>query len=290
MLTKETMPTDHYNQNWQEASAHAEAKGLEIIEHGWEQHVIIDEEEGLVYRYPRHAAAAAKLADEVAVLEDVNKQQWPIQLPVMQEHTSVYTSYTYIPGEVLTPERVKQLTPDNFGQLGKKLGAFIAQFHMLDSSVVEQKQTQHHTSLQEYYAARINNDVQTPFFPKAKAALDALTASANDTSDVVVHGDLYGPNIVIDPSSKELRGVIDLSEMEIGDPHHEFRKIFMSYPDALPSAVDSYEQNGGQQLNPGRIILWAYANEWANVTHYADKPDNMTYQRAYAHLSHWQQI
>lgn len=284
------MPIDKYTQNWREACSAAQANGLKIIEHGWEQHVIINEEQGLVYRYPRHEAAAAKLADEVAVLHDVNRQQWQIQLPVIIEHTETYTSYKYIRGEVLTSELVDKLELPDFEQIGEKLGAFIARFHKLDFSVVEQKKTKQSTGLIEYYAERINNAAASTYHPKAKAALNALSSAENHTAEVVVHGDLYGPNIVIDPASKKLRGVIDLSEMEIGDPHHEFRKIFMSYPHSLSSAVNSYNRHGGQKLNPDRIILWAYTNEWANAVHFADTPDNVTYQRAISHLAMWQQL
>lgn len=290
MLNREIMSTDQYTKNWQEARHAAEEKGLRIVEHGWEQHVIIDEASGVVYRYPRHDAAAEKLADEVAVLGDVHKKDWPISLPVMREHTHVFTSYDYIPGEVLTSTRVQHLQPQDFKRIGGKLGEFVSQFHTLDYAIVEQKKTKHSTSLLEYYEDRINRATDSEFYSKAADALDRLIKQKGMAEDVVVHGDLHGPNIVINPDSRQLVGVIDLSEIEVGDPHHEFRKVFMTYPDALPHILESYESNGGQRLNAETIVLWAYVNEWANLSYFKDTPDNLTYQRARAHLAKWQQL
>ncbi len=84
--------------------------------------------------------------------------------------------------------------------------------------------------------------------------------------------------------------MIDLSEMEIGDPHQDFRKLFMTDPRLLEPSVNSYHQNGGSRLNIETVKTWAYVNEWANLCHFADTPSNPTYQRALRHLRMWEQI
>lgn len=71
------------------------AGGLEVVEYGWEQHVIIDKVKNRVYRYPRHSDAAAKLADEVAVLQTIHQQTWPILLPALIECGKLFSTYLY---------------------------------------------------------------------------------------------------------------------------------------------------------------------------------------------------
>ncbi len=289
MLSKEFMTENIYADHWKIARAEAEAAGHEIIEHGWEQHVIIDHPNETVYRYPRHAAAAAKLNDEVGVLKAINALSWNIQLPVMQEHNAIYSSYRYVPGEVLLHEDAKHLTDEQCDQIGSQLGIFLAQLHGLDPSIAEQKVTKQTTTLFEYYAERIAGGSNTPFFDAANQRLQQLKATTDPTLQVIVHGDLHGPNIVVN-DRKELTGVIDFSELEIGNPHQEFRKLFMTDTRLLKPAVEAYEQAGGQPLNAIEIVLWAYVNEWANMCNFADAPDNLTYQRAQEHLQLWNQL
>lgn len=296
----ETMSTDFYEENWQTARAEAKAAGLRIIEHGWEQHVIIDEANALVYRYPRRSSAAARLEDEVAVLHSVNQQSWPIALPIMRDHTPAYTSYTYIPGEVYEPATRATFSQTDAERLGQSLGTFLAQFHALDHGVVEQKKTKHTTSLLEYYEQRIRSvsGVLGSDMPGLTAAqyqtavqnLESLLEQSHPYEHVVVHGDLHGFNMVIDPAAKTLTGVIDLSEMEIGEPHQDFRKLFMADERMLDAALAAYQAAGGTALEAETVKTWAYVNEWSNLCHFADQPNHPTYQRAHNHLQQWQQL
>jgi len=282
--------TNIYEQHWQSAAAQARGKGYKIVELGWEQHVIIDESAGIVYRYPRHDAAAAKLSDEIKLLADVHLRQWPVKLPVMLECNEVFASYKYIPGEVLDEKTISSLSVEDFEQLGRQLGEFLALFHQLDCKIVERKQTSHSISLLEYYSERILNSSLTDSQKKASSALSELIKRSEQISQVVVHGDLHGLNIVIDPQTKMLVGVIDLSEMEIGDPHQDFRKLFMADRRLLAPAARAYQQKSGQHINEELSKLWAYVNEWANLCHFAEEPENPTYQRALQHLRMWNKL
>lgn len=289
-MSRELLDTEYYAAHWEEARFAATLNGLQVIEHGWEQHVIINEPQGLVYRYPRHASAAEKLEDEVNVLADINSQEWPISFPILVSHNSVFSTYEYVPGSPLTTDTVASLTEHELERIGHELGQAMSMFHQLESGVVEQKRTKHDTTLLEYYAQKINSCKGHPLYERAEEAFRRLAGFEGTSEPVVVHGDLHGPNVIIDPDSKRLAGIIDISEMEIGDPHQEFRKVFMTFPDALDSMIASYQASGGQPIDAERVIAWAYVNEWANLFYLADRPDNLTYQRAYSHLLKWGQI
>lgn len=278
-----------YQAIWNDAREQAERHGLRIVEHGWEQHVIIDEAQGLLYRYPRHEAAAAKLKDEVEILQNLQCYQWPTRIPQLLDYHPHFATYRYIPGEVITPESAQIITNQQAELLGSQLGSFLAPFHGLDHNILAHKATKHSTSLLEYYTDRIEKNPNTPHFEAAHQALGELVSNTTVLQPVVLHGDLHGLNIVVDESNS-LQGVIDLSEMEIGDPHQEFRKIFMSIPNTLSSALAAYEAAGGQHIDTDQVIRWAYVNEWANLCYFSDQPKNLTYQRAYNHLANWHQL
>ncbi|MGI9027815.1 MAG: phosphotransferase family protein [Candidatus Saccharimonadales bacterium] len=279
-----------YEWRWQAAREQAKADGLQIIEHGWEQHVIIDEACGIVYRYPRHKAAADKLADEVSVLRHIHKQEWLVALPIMLKHNSVCTSYKLIVGDVLDAGLLASLSERAIVRIGAELGAFLVQLHTFDPVPIQRKKTKQTTTLYEYYKKRIDSAHSTKIYQPAQAALAKLAAGLNTTKPVVVHGDLHGLNIVIDSTHQRVKGVIDLSEMEIGDPHQDFRKLFMTDPRLLAPAVTSYQANGGQRLVIETVRTWAYVNEWANLCHFAKDTQHPTYKRALRHLQKWNQI
>lgn len=276
-----------FDSNWEKAKKAVQNNTeMRIVEHGWEQHVIIDDMNNLVYRYPRHASAAAKLNDEVGLLASLNQRTWPIAIPYLRHHTLEYTVYDYIAGEVLTKDKIQTLKSQELEEIGQTLGTFLAILHATDSAVVDRKKTKQTMSLYEYYRGRINSARDSAFFANAWADLHVIQAS-DPTEQVVVHGDLHGLNMVIDPKSKRLVGVIDFSEVEVGDPNQDFRKIFMTDEHLLTPAMAAYEDASGAKLSESKIKRWAYVNEWANICHFQNDPSNPTYKRAYGHLEQW---
>lgn len=277
-----------FDKQWLRAKNQATTSD-ETIEHGWEQHVLIDHENEIVYRYPRNANAAAKLEDEVSILDRLQYYKWPVKIPHMIKHTATYSAYRYIPGVVADSTVVQTLSDTETRHIGEQLGRFFAVMHSVEHSAVYAKKTKQQMTLLEYYSARIE---RSPDSANKSAALNDLRQLTDGTAreHVVVHGDLHGLNMVLDPDSKELVGVIDFSELEIGEPSQDFRKIYMAEPRFLAPAIAAYHQHSPHRLSSERVLLWAYVNEWANICYFAEHSDNPTYQRAFRHLQKWGKI
>ncbi len=261
----------------------------EVVELGWEQHVLIDHKKAIVYRYPRRRAAALKLLDEVGVLRELGKYQWPVHIPQIIEQTPEFTSYTYIPGEVLTEAKAQLLDDEQIMGLGRSLGEFFVVMHCVAAEVVTTKKAQQSQSLLAYYQSRIEAGIKSPWFEAAQRDLGDLLA-VESSQEVVVHGDLHGPNMVIDPATKQLVGVIDFSEVELGDPRLDLRKPFMTDARLLQPMLDVYNGATGRNLEKEHIRLWAYVNEWANLCYLDENRDSETFKRAERHLRTWNKI
>ncbi len=281
----------HFSSVWKAAKHNAISEGLKIIEHGWEQHVIIDEARSIVYRYPRNQNAANKLIDEVAVLKGLHALHWDIPIPKIIEHHQQYSSYNYISGDVLSHKVLAHLHVSDLDAIGGQLGTFLATLHSAPHKIVEAKKTKQDMSLLEYYQKRIEENATAPHFPQAKSRLDQLLSRFTASHEwVVVHGDLHGLNIVVQTNPGQLAGVIDFSEVEIGDPHQDFRKLFMVNEKLLESAVKTYQTATSKRLDIETIRLWAYVNEWANICHFSNQASNETFKRALSHLRRWGEI
>ena len=281
----------NYTKAWQKAIGGKENNPrYEIVEHGWEQHVLVDHQTQTVYRYPRTQNAANKLHDEVDILKSLNKLDLPVKIPIMKKHYTGHASYKYVEGNVLDEKILNLLSDQDFLRIGKKLGEFLATLHKADLSIVERRQNKQTMSLLEYYSKRVDSaESKSIYYQQAKADLASLIKQKTDQL-VTVHGDLHGLNMVIDPYKKELLGVIDFSEVEIGSPNQDFRKIFMADSRLLKPAINSYRQFSDNILNENIIKLWAYVNEWANLCYFYDQTKHTTYKRAYRHLKKWNKI
>ncbi len=275
----------NYQTNWQKATK--SHPNFEISELGWEQHVLIDHSKNLVYRYPKHLKAQQKLEDEVSVLKTLKSVKFNVQIPIIVDHTANYSIYKYIPGQVLTDEVLNSLDKTHIEEIGQELGKFFAILHSLPISIIDQKIHKQKLSLNDYYRDRLYNSEILRQNRKIDKYLQEISKS---DINVVVHGDLHGKNIVINPLDKKLVGIIDFSELEIGDPHQDFRKIFMTDSRLLEPAVRQYSKLTDLELSRSKIKAWAYINEFANLAYFNDKPHNLTYIRAYQNLKKWDLI
>lgn len=276
----------NFKDSWEHTKQLVKPQTQEIVEHGWEQHVLIDHKNQIVYRYPRNQNAADKLVDEVSILSALNRHAWNVAIPRIREHTRHFNSYDLIEGEVLDVKLIARLSDTQIGEIGLELGIFLAKLHKINPSIIDSRQTKQSGSLFDYYESRIATKPAAHFYQPAIHDLNQLK-NIISTSQVVVHGDLHGLNMVINPRSLKLVGIIDFSEVEVGDPHQDFRKLFMTDERLLEPAVEAYVNAGGHKLLPSSIKLWAYVNEWANVCYFDETPENPTYIRAQTHLRTW---
>ena len=281
-----------YSENWAKAESKAKEAGLGIVEHGWEQHVIIDQDNSYVYRYPRGKSGLAKLQDEVFIIKKLEKFSWDIEIPRLIEFNGKRAKYKLVGGQVLDNKTLSLLSNSQIANLGAGLGRFLAKLHGCPKSIVKHKAWVQKGTLLEYYEHHIKAAPPgNPWKDKATRALNELKNLQADTvSSVPVHGDLHGLNIVIDKNTKKLSGIIDFSEVEVGDRHQDFRKIFTTAERLLRPAIHEYAVHSGKKLCAELAKNWAYVNEWSNACRFASQPRNATYHRAISNLGKWNQL
>ena len=277
-----------FDEHWLNAKTGHPDSWFEIVEHGWEQHVLVDHQRNLVYRYPRNKNAKAKLDDEVQVLSELHGIVFNLAIPVIEEHSNDFTLYKYIPGDVMDEKTIKSLSNEQVEKIGTDLGVFLSILHSASPEIVKSKKTKQTMSLYQYYAQRIEKSLGSDFYIHAKKLLEKI--EYEQTDEVVVHGDLHGLNMVVDPINAQLVGVIDFSELELGNRFQDFRKLFMTDRRLLDSALRSYSEKTGNNLDKEVILAWAYVNEWANIAYFKDQQNNPTYIRAQKHLKLWDEL
>jgi aminoglycoside phosphotransferase (APT) family kinase protein len=90
---------------------------------------------------------------------------------------------------------------------------------------------------------------------------ESLPVSAGDLT--LVHGDIGFHNLVFDPDTLEVRGLIDFKDAVSADRHLDFRYLMFDVGrfDLLDAACDVYAQRTGRHIDRGRVLL--YNAVWA---------------------------
>jgi len=98
-----------------------------------------------------------------------------------------------------------------------------------------------------------------------------------DFEPTLIHGDLGGENILFDPSSVRLTGIIDWSYMQISDPALEFAHLFIYKSELGEEVLKQYRMRESSfkkrvqwyiDSEPFYDIMWGVSHDW-------DKPKKM---------------
>ena len=91
---------------------------------------------------------------------------------------------------------------------------------------------------------------------RVNLALERRAALHNDRP-VLVHGDLGLHNIVVDPDTLRIKGVIDYEEAVFGDRHQDFAYMVFQQQDEpmLEGALAAYEAATGTKIDRARVLL-----------------------------------
>ena len=138
--------------------------------------------------------------------------------------------------------------------LGRSLGQFLSELHALDTSRVAFDRLEKHSA--ETWAATFNERhllvtrlayplLNTADRARAERAWSALRLTLSQARFLpsLIHDDLMGSNILVDPRTKKLAGILDWSDAKVGDPAVDFAGL-MSIDRRLGElALESYEGN-----------------------------------------------
>lgn len=87
----------------------------------------------------------------------------------------------------------------------------------------------------------------------------------NQSRIVVIHNDLHTNNILIDPKTKRLSGIIDFTSAAIDTVYHEFRYLHLIDMNLVALAVNAYAQKSGQTLKSRDAYIYCMATEFSRL-------------------------
>jgi len=218
---------------------------------------LVFKRDGLFYRFATNKWQARRMQREMALLARIGPQL-SVKVPDIVESSSrpVFHAYKGIAGVGLNQVDLAGLEPSRRERTLGSLARFLAELHQCDIGWCES--TDRDTrSIYENFATEAALDHYDAVDPDGTAHRFAVETAAryeasrpDRPTEVLLHDDLVASNILIDPQSGDVVGIIDFTEWLVGDRHRDFWFLRrFGRDDGLRTIARVYEAEGGQQLD-----------------------------------------
>lgn len=208
--------------------------------------------DALIFRFPRYVGGVEQLQTEVAILRGL-KGWLTLTIPEPayvhlsdQPPGDAFVGYRMLPGRPLWPHVVEDLgDPDAVAALAQQLGAFLRTLHSVPYAVAidcELENADTRQSFRSFYK-RVRQELFDWMRPRARERVTRLfTSYLEDEAHfafepVLRHGDFGGSNILHDPATHALTGIIDFGSAAVGDPAYDVAGLLASYGEEFVAEV-----------------------------------------------------
>ncbi|CAG7628180.1 hypothetical protein PAESOLCIP111_02993 [Paenibacillus solanacearum] len=214
----------------------------------------------LVFRFPKYEAGIDALSKEKTILERISSfVTLPIPLPQYEafekrEAGHVFIGYPLIPGEPLWKESLNGIADGRVvNRLASQLAAFLTELHSVPAEIVQAvRQPDDRDPLDEM--SELFNQIRHLLFPYMRkdaqasvtetfeAFLNGEAGSGIETT--LIHGDFGASNIIWQPVTGAVSGIIDFGGSGLGDPAYDWAGIRASYGEHFFDMCMEHYPNG----------------------------------------------
>lgn len=224
---------DEVTLDWLEGYLHEPIKRVKPIDTGWDHDVYVLND-SWVLRVPKKAGAINR--EEEKLLMDL-QDKTNILLPACSICTTPEGKeamlYPYIPGQPISTN----ISDVFLKRAASQLGAFLTKLHQLDVSRYNLPKRD-----ESYYDILLEKI--RGFYPDLPHSIidytERLFSELQPVCAAVVHGDLRSAHILWEESSCQL-GIIDFSDMHVGDPAIDFVGISQVSSNFLKQVLCMYD-------------------------------------------------
>lgn len=209
-----------------------EIAGLRLIEGDGQYNELLVVNESLIFRFPRYAPGVKTLQREIAFLGRIQgRTTLPVPDPEYLSHNGAtpgraFMGYRMIPGEPLWRERLQAIEDEETLQrLADQLALFLKELHSIpvgdavaDFPVEDRPEewAQLHAEFRRHLYPHMRPDAREQMTRAFERFLGA--PQLHDYDLALRHGDFGFGNILYDPESRSIGGIIDFGYAGLGDP------------------------------------------------------------------------
>ena len=209
-----------------------------------------------IFRFPKTAREAEKLATEIALLKTLQSLvPLPIPRPLYQSKEGtvigqIFMGYPLLPGEPLWPEKLCAFNNEQLRYVAHQLATFLQRLHGISPEMLEVKLPaaqgcEAWSDLYERFRLKLFPFMRPDARLQVTQQFEAFLGDARNCSytPALIHGDLGPSNILYNLQTMTVSGIIDFSSVAWGDPAIDFAALLgpISYGEQfLAHFVDIY--------------------------------------------------
>lgn len=198
----------------------------------------------LVFRFPKYQKGILQLIRETEILEQIkNIVSIPIPQPIYHSFEElvpgkVFTGYSLIDGVPLWKESLEKINSNELIKgLALQLVDFLIEIHSISEvkakGVLKLEDNNPREEMSELFG-KIHNKLFPYIREEAQNEIiqsfkNFLNGRALDIKTTIIHGDFGASNILWNPKTSKISGVIDFGGSRLGDPAYDFAGILSSY-------------------------------------------------------------
>ena len=200
-----------------------------VFNHEGQYNTVLNVNDDLIFRFPRYAGGLEQLALETKILTAVQPHlPLPVPHPIYQQFAApigaAFMGYQRIPGETLYPPAFRKIADK--AALAAQIGRFLQTLHSLPIRDLVDEPIPVSDTEEEWWD--VYGRIQTKLFPYMR--LDACQQVAHhfesvlddpaqyDFEPVLRHGDFGTGNLLHNPQTGQMSGIIDFGFTVLGDP------------------------------------------------------------------------
>jgi aminoglycoside 2''-phosphotransferase len=227
--------------------------------------------ESMVFRFPKYEKGIDSLKKETVILEAIkNKVSLPVPNPIYQsfekwEAGKVFVGYELIQGSPLWKTSFASIRNEEIlNRLATQLVTFLIEIHSISKKTLPLEETNPREEMLNLYQ-RIQNKLY-PFMREESQqqisySFETFLSSKTilNLNTTLVHGDFGATNILWDPTTYTISGIIDFGGSNIGDPAYDFAGILSSYGEDFFNRCLNLYPNGTEIAERVRFYRGTFA-------------------------------
>jgi adenylate kinase family enzyme/aminoglycoside phosphotransferase len=232
---------------------------ITVTENGGMEHLILEINGSWICKIAKNSSEGLTIESKVLKFLE---GKLSTNIPKVAYYEPGFLVYRKIAGVELSEELYTKLNSTQKNNLATSIATFLTELHNINSQQVQALALPGHnwpwpTSQLIAHA----NAIQDPEIKQLFEQFISEYQTIQPNRFVLTHNDLISRNIIVDPATGQLSGIIDWTDVALQDPYLDLRMRWNSIPELVEATALKYARLTNLKLEPRLVYVYYFATE-----------------------------